>query len=95
MQLEWVQPSVWNSEAVLLPIKAFIGRPSAKTSLGADMEFARRLRIDNLTPGDILVLGSDKWKIYPWYRKDVANRNGGIYANHSGTFGWAIRYQGP
>jgi hypothetical protein len=88
-------PSVWNSESVLLPMRAYASRPSSKLSLIADLEHSRRCRVDNLTPGDILTIGSDKWKVFPWYRKDAAARNGGFMINHTGTFGWAIRYEGP
>lgn len=94
-ELLWFQPSVWNTEATLLPIRAFKIRPSYKISLVADLAHARHLRIDNLTPGDILTLGSDKWKVFPWYIKNAAVRNGGKGVNHTGTFGWAIRYEGP
>ncbi|KVW96177.1 hypothetical protein [Thiobacillus denitrificans] len=90
-----LQPSVWNSESVLLPLRCFKARPSYKSSLIADLANARHFRIDNFTPGDILIIGSDKWKVFPWYRKNVTARNGGNYINHTGTFGWAIRYQGP
>lgn len=88
-------PNTWNSEAVLLPIRAYKVRPSYKISLTADLEHARYTRIDNYTPGQIITLGSERWKIFPWYRKDAVNRNGGYVINHSGTFGWAIRYEGP
>ena len=92
-----LQPSVWNSEAVLLPIRAFKPRPSSKSSLILDVTNARHIRVDNLAPGDILTLGADRWKVYPWYIKNSAVRDGGSLAgiNHTGTFGWAIRYQGP
>lgn len=90
-----IQPSAWNSEATLLPLRCYKERPSFKCSLIVDLQFARYLRIDNFSPGDILTLGADKWKVFPWYRKDITARNGGSGINHSGTFGWAIRYQGP
>lgn len=90
-----LQPGAWNSESVLLPMRAFKERPSFKSSLIADIQFARHIRIDNLSPGDVLTIGSDKWKVFPWYRKDSAARNGGNQINHTGTFGWAIRYEGP
>lgn len=90
-----MQPNAWNSEAVLLPIRSWKERPSYKNSLIADLANARHMRIDNLSPGDILTLGSEKWKIFPWYRKNAAARDGGTQINHTGTFGWAIRYQGP
>jgi hypothetical protein len=89
------QPSAWNAEAVLLPLRCYFRRPSSMLSLIVDCEHARLLRIDNLTPGDVLTLGSDKWKVYPWHRKNTAARNGGNYIDHTGTFGWAVRYLGP
>jgi hypothetical protein len=85
-------PNAWNSEAVLLPIRAYQWRASRKISLIADLEHARHVRMDNLEPGEIVTLGSEKWKVFPWYRKDAVNRNGGSDIKHSGTFGWAIRY---
>lgn len=90
-----IQPTAWNSESVLLPLRAYVERPSYKSSLVADLANARHVRIDNLSPGDILTLGPDKWKVFPWYRKDSSARNGGTNVNHTGTFGWAIRYEGP
>lgn len=88
-------PNAWNSEAVLLPIRAYKVRPSNKLSLTADLENARYTRIDNYTPGQIISLGPERWKVFPWFRKDSSARNGGIGITHTGTFGWAIRYEGP
>lgn len=89
------QPSAWNAESALLPLRCYFRRPSSMLSLIVDCEHARLLRIDNLTPGDVLTLGLDKWKVYPWHRKNTAARNGGNSIDHTGTFGWAIRYLGP
>lgn len=90
-------PSAWNNEATLLPIRSYKVRPSSKNSLTADLEHARHTRVDNYDPGQVISLGEDRWKIFPWYRKNSAARDGGGGAavNHSGTFGWAIRYEGP
>lgn len=93
--LHGLLPSAWNSESVLLPLAAWLTRPSYKSSLVADLANARILRIDNVTPGDILTIGADKWKAFPWYRKNLDARNGGSNINHTGTMGWAIRYEGP
>lgn len=92
-----LQPSVWNSEAVLLPIRAYQQRASYKSSLVADIANARLIRLDNLTPGDLLTLGADQWKVFPWYIKNISARNGtpSPTVNHTGTFGWAVRYEGP
>lgn len=88
-------PNVWNSETVLLPIRAYKVRPSSTISLVADLEHSRHTRVDNYTPGQIISIGAERWKIFPWYRKNVAVRNGGELLAHTGTFGWAIRYEGP
>lgn len=88
-------PNAWNSEAVLLPIRAYKIRPSSKISLMADLEHARYTRVDNYLPGEIISIGEDRWKVFPWYRKNSAVRDGGNSLNHTGTFGWAVRYEGP
>lgn len=90
-----ILPNAWNSEAVLLPIRAYKIRPSNRLSLTADLENARHTRIDNYVPGQIITIGSTRWKIFPWFRKNIGVRNGGINLDHTGTFGWAIRYEGP
>lgn len=93
-----VQPSAWNSESTLMPLRAYKERPSFKASMIADLANARIARIDNFSPGDILTIGADSWMMFPWYRKDVIARNGGGNLggiNHTGTFGWALRYEGP
>ncbi len=90
-----IQPNNWNSEAVLLPIRAFTQRPSSKVSMIADLEHARYVRLDNYSPGQVISIGPDKWKLYPWFRKNAASRDGGVQIGHTGTMGWAIRYEGP
>lgn len=87
-------PSAWNSEGVLLPIQLYVGRPSSKVSLVADIRNARYLRVDNYEPGQVIQLGADQWIVYPFHRKNTALRNGGQGLDHTGTFGWAIRYDG-
>ncbi len=91
-------PSAWNSEAPLIPIQAYYTRASAKMSLVADLKHARYLRVDNYDPEQVITLGSDQWRVYPFYRKNTTQRDGqtaGGLIDHTGTFGWAIRYDGP
>lgn len=90
-----VLPNSWNNESVLIPIQVWIPRTAgANVSLVADLGHARHLRIDNHAPGEIVTLGADKWKIFPCFQKNTAVRNGGSAVNHSGTMGWAVRYDG-
>lgn len=90
-------PSNWNNESILIPIQIQQYRSSNKKSIVANIECARYLRIDNYEPEQIIVLGNTKWKVYPFYRKNIAERDGGGTGgvDHTGTFGWAIRYDGP
>lgn len=88
-------PNSWNSEAVLIPIQLFVRRDESKRSMVVDLQNARTLRVDNYDPGQIITLGSDQWRVYPFYRKNADQRDGSpssLGADHSGTFGWAIRY---
>lgn len=90
-------PNTWNSEAILLPARVHKVRPENRASLVADLAYARHTRIDNYEPGQIITIGSDQWKVFPWHRKNAASRNGGggtSGIDHTGTFGWAIRYEG-
>lgn len=91
-------PNLWNSEAVLLPIQALVARASNMSSLVISPANARYLRIDNYAPGDIITLGSEDWIVFPWLRKNSTLRNGPVGAVttdlHSGTLGWALRYEG-
>lgn len=94
------QPNAWNGETALMPIQAALVRPSSKISwvLNA-LSDARYVRIDNITPGDVVMLGSEKWMVFPWWRKNAAARDGfhggSGGANDTGTFGHAFRYDGP
>lgn len=83
------QPNTWNSEAVLLPLREWETVAQNKNRLLVDCAHARILRIHNFVPGDVIQLGEDRWRVYPFFRKDASTPNGG--SNHTGTFGWALR----
>lgn len=94
------QPNAWNSEAVLLPIQPLQFRPQSKVSLVADLQHIRYLRIDNHEPGQIITIGQDRWKAFPFFRKDSTSRSNCPATNialnlHTGTYGVAVRYDGP
>lgn len=88
-------PSKWSSESVLLPIQIINFTTSNKSQIVAELKNSRYLRIDTLEPKQIIQLGSEKWKVFPFYKKNTIARNGGSSITHTGTFGWAIRYDGP
>lgn len=92
-------PSAANQATVLLPIYATKMADSFGTQITASLRHARHCRIDNEAPGAVVPFGSDRWKIYPAYRKDAAVRSPDLPPNgffrHTGTYGYAVRYHGP
>lgn len=90
-------PNISNQATILLPIKGMAVRFDGGRTIVANPKNARYMRNDNVVPGEIITFGADKWKCYPFFRKDATVRNGISWttgAQHSGTFGYAIRYNG-
>lgn len=85
-----------TGQTVLVPIQPWVDRTESKVSLVADLKYSRYVRLDTLNPGDIITLGSDRWKVYPVYKKNASDRTGGSSTNvlHSGTHAYAIKYDG-
>lgn len=91
-----IEPSIWSNESVLLPINIIQQADSSKLKIVAEISNARYIRINNIEPEQIITLGSDKWKVYPFFKKNIESPNNSVpLYNHTGTFGWAIRYDGP
>ena len=90
------QPNTFNNEGVLIPISLFLVRAESKFSQVLQVQNARHIRVDNYTPTEIIALGTDQWMVFPWYLKNVISRSACTPADnppHSGTFGWAIKYE--
>lgn len=88
-------PNAWNSQTLLLPYQMVATRASEYRSLVGEFPHIRACRIDNHEPGDIVTLGPDSWKLFPWLEKNSTQRDGVASSGHSGTLGWAIKYDGP
>lgn len=89
------QPSAMNGGTVLLPAQVWQVRVGWTKSLAADFRHCRILRIDNYLPGQVIPYGSERWKVFPFFRKDASQRDGGDNVGHTGTMGMAVRYDGP
>lgn len=88
-------PNAWNDSTALVRCQILQGRPENKTSLIGELRHLRFVRNDFINDGEVIELGHDRWKVYPFYRKNVSARNGGQRIDHSGTMAMAIRYDGP
>lgn len=87
-------PSLFNAAHFLLPIKCVLDRLGGGQTIIQQHQHARWMRIDHVAPGEVIEYGNDRWKCYPIYSKNTAARNGGGRQRHSGTFGFAVRYDG-
>lgn len=89
--------NTWNGSAPLIRIRGLFFRASNKSSLVCDLQNARYIRNDNFAAGEVITLGTEQWCVYPWYRKNTTERNGGgnSITPHSGTLAIAVRYDGP
>lgn len=91
-------PNALSSDEVVLPVKicATMAAPNAAYFVVVGiLKNARLLRNDNRSPGEVITIGADKWKAYPSFSKNTASRNSCSAAFHSGTFAFAVRYDGP
>lgn len=89
-----VQPSNWNNEAILIPINVYQRISALNNALVLSLKNARYVRVDYYEPEQVITLGPDKWKVYPFVQKNTQYRNGQSNTTHTGTYGWAIRYDG-
>ena len=81
-----VGPSALTGRAVLAPAIVMVERTTNVFSIaGAPLDF-RFVRMDNITPGDVITIGSDQWKCFPIIRK-----NGPPGVENSGPYGYAYR----
>lgn len=88
-------PNQLNGASPLIVPVATKLRASLKISPVVEIAHARLCRIDNLNPEQIITLGADKWKVYPFWKKNVTAPAGGNSAiAHTGCLGWAVRYHG-
>lgn len=91
------QPNNFSGESILTPMQIWSEYSSSKYCLTFVSEHARYVRIDNYEDEQIITYGADKWMIFPWMKRNAATRTkfDDYSTANTGTFGWAIRYEGP
>jgi hypothetical protein len=96
--LLYALPSQSNQATPLLPIHGLVARASQGQTIAASLGHARYCRLDNVVAGEVIEYGPDSWKLYPMHARNDVQRDGipwSTGAQHSGTYGVAIRYTGP
>lgn len=87
-------PSSLNAATVLIPCNVYLTRSESKTSLVAPLQHCRYTRNDNLEDGEVVELGPERWKVYPFHQKNAASRDSWNSVTHTGTAALAVRYDG-
>jgi hypothetical protein len=83
-----VAPSNLTGRAPLFPAIVMASRNGSSTQrsiVGQPFDL-RVLRINNITPGDVITIGSDQWRVFPVVRKSAP---AGV--ENSGSWGYAFR----
>lgn len=88
-------PNAFNGQTVLSPFQLFLLNTDGHYMPIGHVDHVRWLKLSNYNPGDVLAIGPDRWKVYPWSRKDGALPDGSRYPSLStGVLGVAVRYDG-
>lgn len=90
-------PNQWNSHTPLLPFFLHMPRADGHVAPLGHIPHLKHTRLDYLEVAEIVTIGTDKWMVFPWVRKNLAFRDGSDPSDkyHSGTWGVAIAYDGP
>lgn len=94
-------PNAFNNQTILWPFQCYVQNTDGHYMALGYPEHVRWTRMPNINPGDVKVIGSDKWKIYPLKRKDAVNSAGSAVTvpvdvpGSTGLMAYAVRYDGP
>lgn len=92
-------PNVFNGQTLLTPFQLFLLNTDGNYMAIGHVEHVRFVKLTNYNAGDIIELGADKWKLFPWHKKDSDLPDGKFptYSNptySTGLLGVAVRYDG-
>jgi hypothetical protein len=73
-----IEDTMINSAAVLFPTVVSLNIGDEFLSPIGSMNGFRTLNIVNFEAGDEFTLGSDTWKVFPWYSKGSKCKNRGV-----------------
>lgn len=93
-------PNVFNGQTVLTPFQLFLQNTDGHYMSIGHVGHLRFVRMTNYNPGDVIELGADRWKLFPWHVKNAAYPDGKQAAYSDGNYstgllGVAVLYDGP
>lgn len=84
-------PNTFNAQTILLPMPVFVERASNLWSPAGFVKDLRYVNVLNLTPGELLTIGSDEWLVFPCHQKTSTWDTYGSAIPSSGRFGLAYK----
>ena len=98
--IHYKNPNVFNSQTLLSPFQIWLRASDGYLQCLGHVDHIRWVKLTNYNPGDVITLGSDQWKLFPWCVHDVSQPDGqsvfyGQQLPTTGVLGCAIKYDGP
>lgn len=91
-------PNAFNGQTILTPFQLFLQNTDGHYMPIGHVGHLRFVKMTNYNAGDVITLGPDRWKLYPWSRLDPTKPDGDIpgadQAYSAGMLGVAVRYDG-
>lgn len=84
-------PNAFNQRTVLSPILLAAARGSGLYSLIGAPKDMRLVNMKNLNPGEIMVIGSDEWYVFPHIQKTLTFNVSASLIPSSGLYGYAYK----
>lgn len=91
-----IQPNTMNSRSIMMPVVAYMQRDTnnnTATLLSPLGELPETFWIDMtlLTPAQQIVLGSDEYRVFPFFHKNAGALYPSVADGHSGRYGFAVK----
>lgn len=92
-------PNVYNGQTIITPFELYLQNTDGHYMSIGHVGHLRFVDMLNYNPGDILQIGSDRWKLFPWAKIDPRYPDGRNVDSNNGAFGTgylgvAVRYDG-
>lgn len=93
-------PNAFNGQTILTPFELYLQNTDGHNMALGHVGHLRHVKLTNYNPGDVIQIGSDRWKLFPWYQINASSPDGvqpgfGSDPSNTGVLGVAIKYDGP
>lgn len=83
----------WNLRSVPAPLNYFANRASSLRSFIGRIPHMRVFGMQNLSPGQVVTIGGDSWKVFPVCQRTESFGSGNSSIESSGYYGYGYRIE--